>query len=800
MRRRYILSLLVLLLIGFTWPGGALAAGGDRFNIDVQSGLKGKVQEGKGFPVTVTVQNNGKDFSGDLLVTIPKNFESVGKLVIPIDLAAGATKKFTFSVPGMVQGYFSNGNPGQNQQQFHLYEGSWKSGDEVKVDPKLKIHPSYLPQDDAVIGVLSSDPDALNYFKLTNVNGRSASVIALDGKDLPHDATGLEVLDVLVINDFAVSGLPKEVRKAIKGWVDDGGNLIVGSTPGMAQQLGSLTKWLPFAVKGEKTVSALPEFEKVGKTPLSAKHFNIMTGKVKDSADVVEKHGKNPLVVREDVGEGTISQYNFDLANPAFSDWKGVGRWWHHSLGQLSIQHSNPNDPYMDPASQLSQVSSAFQSVAKLPLTGLLLLLIAYLIIVVPVMYFLLKRLDRREWSWVAVPVIAIICSIGLFAYGAKDRLGKIKTNAVSIVSVDENGMGSGVGSVSMLSHGSGDYTMSVNKDTDVFAVQSPGSYDASFANAPVLQHDAEDNKADFENVEFWSPRSLSVKLPAKDYGGFDTHFTFKDGKVTGEIKNRSSYDFAEITLFSGTQHYPLGALKAGETKPISFQVNSGQLFQAPAPSAIRALYHASGQSQQNDQKRWVKLQMAESLMDGGSYSFDSPILVGYTESPLYTVKVKGGRTDQQSNSLFIQTTSVRLPKGENIRFHSEIKTPRLSALKGNIDFSEIPKGAGGFSASAGVYELKYKLPKSLQEHAYKLKGITIQLRSGQNNTGFQVFNAKTGKFEKLDKKVAFIFNKHPENYVDHGTIRIRVKKSSGGSEDDIRIPQVVIEGVTQVD
>ena len=44
-------------------------------------------------------------------------------------------------------------------------------------------------------------------------------------------------------------------------------------------------------------------------------------------------------------------------------------------------------------------------SLALPPITGLLVLLLGYIILVGPVNYLILSRLDRREWAWITVPV-----------------------------------------------------------------------------------------------------------------------------------------------------------------------------------------------------------------------------------------------------------------------------------------------------------------------------------------------------------------------------------------------------------
>ncbi|HEX7065911.1 MAG TPA: hypothetical protein VF199_12655 [Bacillales bacterium] len=798
MKKRYILMVFALFLAVLNWPAGVSADEGGRFEINVQSGLNGQVQAEKGFSVTITITNHGDDFSGELVVTIPQDYESVANLVIPVELAADATKEFTFPVSGLERGFFQTHGPGADMQQIRLFEGDWKNGSQMDINPNLEISPSFFSPSDVVMGILDRDSDSLNYFKLID----SSVVIALDAQDLPGNAMGLEVLDTLVINDFAVAKLPDEVQAAIKEWVRRGGHLVIGGTAGMTQKLGSLTEILPYSVNGQTYIDELPEISKAGGAPLKLAKFPLVTGQVKDGAEVVYKKGKWPVVVNKKAGTGTISQYNFDLGNPVFSEWKGIEHFWENELGQqVSSGPIRISNNFV--GQQLRRLSSFFASVTKLPFTGLLTLLSVYIIIIIPVIYFLLKRFDRREWSWIAVPVFALIFSIGLFVYGAKDRLGAIKTNAVSIISLGENGIGSGQGTLSMLSQGSGDYTVSVGKGSHVFPIQPRGPFGGSLSSIPTLHRKAETVEVHFGNVEFWSPRSLSVQLPVQNYGGFEADLVYKGSKLTGEIRNRSNYDFQKITLFSGMNDYLIGPLKAGESKSISLNVGKGTLFQAPLPGMIMSKYRQSWSPNltAQDRKERKRSHMIEAAVRSGQFDFDSAVLLGFTKTSLYDVKVNGGKTDQSSLSLLMQPISVHIGQGEKVSFDTEIRSPKLLAINGHIRFNPIFDGAESFGASGGTYELRYPLPDSLTNHSYTLNYVTVQLQT-QEAIAFQIYNEKTGKFEKLKDHEVFEFDKHPKNYVDKGNIRIRVIVSQQGSrpEESIQIPEVRIKGATKHD
>ncbi|HET7581070.1 MAG TPA: hypothetical protein VFK33_17460, partial [Bacillales bacterium] len=278
----------------------------------------------------------------------------------------------------------------------------------------------------------------------------------------------------------------------------------------------------------------------------------------------------------------------------------------------------------------------------------------------------------------------------------------------------------------------------------------------------------------------------------------------YKGNELTGKITNRSSYDFHRITLVSGMDSYSIGSLKAGETKSVSLTAGKGTLFRAPTPGTMMSMFQQgwSPNPTAQDRTKQKRSQMIETAVRREAFDYDSPVLFAFTEAPLYPVKVNGDKSDQNSLSLFLQPVSIHLAKGSNVSFNTAVKTPKLVAVKGRIRFNPIRDGGDSFGATKGTYDLMYHLPKSLTDHSYTLKSITLQL-SSQSHVGFQIYNATTSKFEKLGDDVVFEFNKHPEKYVDKGTIRIRVKKSQdkgGHVNKSIQIPRVNIKGVTKHD
>ena len=61
-------------------------------------------------------------------------------------------------------------------------------------------------------------------------------------------------------------------------------------------------------------------------------------------------------------------------------------------------------------------------------------LILAYVLFVGPINYFVLRALNHRALAWVTVPLIAIVASAGAFGAGLFTKGRSVQTNQVSIV------------------------------------------------------------------------------------------------------------------------------------------------------------------------------------------------------------------------------------------------------------------------------------------------------------------------------------------------------------------------------
>lgn len=763
----------------------------ERLEIKVEAGLNGKAKQWQGFPVTLTITNNNEDFIGDLVITLPRAYNSIGNKVIPIDIAAGTKKTISFSVPGM-EGMDVLRQNTQDVQQFHLYEGNWETGSEVPIDSSLELMPTYIQEEKMVIGVLSDRPDSLNYLKLTTFLGNSAEVLVLDGDHLPEDSDGLDVIDLLVINDYAVAKLTDQVQATIKKWVLEGGTLVSGSEPGLQQQFGSLADMLPLTITGKETVQSIEGFQTVYQEALNVTNLELFTGDIDENATVSFENKGIPLMVKSKHGNGLVTQFTYDLGNPALSNWKGNDPLWQKISTDNGTVNLNNSDWITD---VLTNTSRVFSTLANFKVSELLMLFLGYLLVIVPLLYFILRKLDKREWAWIIIPIIAVLSSVGLYTTGAKDRSGDVKTNVVSAITINQEGMGSGFGSTSMLSKESGSYTLTLDSELVPFPKGEQYGNPQSDSNIPFIESEGNKTNVKFRDVEFWSPRSVSIAYPIGEYGSFATDLALENEQITGEVTNNFDYDLKDIYLISGQNYHEIGELKAGESKKITIDAKNKNFLQRPFEQVAYQMFDQSGaMGQMNDQQ--LKTELLSSLISSQmGINDENPMLIGFANKPLFAVNVNGNETAQNDNHLFTQSVEIRLPKGENIALNTDINKPEISIIEGQIYHNALGDGEPFIDAGPGTYQFTYNIPEKFQERSFQLEELDFQVLERMPSSSYAIYNYKTDTYEEIAQNKVTYNQNADKNYVLDNAILIRIVSSE---ETMINVPILGIKGVTK--
>ncbi len=128
-------------------------------------------------------------------------------------------------------------------------------------------------------------------------------------------------------------------------------------------------------------------------------------------------------------GSGAVAILGFDPT----TDWidettLAEGLW------RTMLPARTAGGPVITDDSQLVQAVSQLPELALPPVGGLAILLGAYILLIGPINYLVLKRLDRRELAWVTMPALIVVFAVGAYGFGSLLRGSELIVNEVAIV------------------------------------------------------------------------------------------------------------------------------------------------------------------------------------------------------------------------------------------------------------------------------------------------------------------------------------------------------------------------------
>jgi hypothetical protein len=155
---------------------------------------------------------------------------------------------------------------------------------------------------------------------------------------------------------------------------------------------------------------------------------------VLDTAEIVAASAEDvPLLVRRTWGLGTVDYLAVDPLAQPLRDWTGIGELW------FTLASSTPPEPswargVLDPdrAATAVEVLPGLNLLPDiLPLCGFL---VFYVVLIGPLNYVVLNRINRREWAWVTMPVFIVIFSVLAWVVGFNLRGNTATLSRIAVV------------------------------------------------------------------------------------------------------------------------------------------------------------------------------------------------------------------------------------------------------------------------------------------------------------------------------------------------------------------------------
>lgn len=789
------LTLLVMLVMSFILPTTQASAAAT-LEVKATAGVSGKAKYQSVVPLQVTVKNNGADFSGDMAINSSNSYEAASALVVPIDIAAGEEKTFTFYLDGLADYSYSD------TDLFAFYEGSIEKGKKIAYKGTKRLQSNFLDPSSTFIYTLTDKSDRLSaLLRLSTFVAQSNvevfNINQLKDYTLPEDSQGLAMANVIVVDEVAIADLTPKQQEALLKWVQDGGTLLLGAADQINATAGVFKEYLPLSLSQEMTAISAEALTKLSGGGIFTQPISVYSATSSEGSLPVLTENNEVLAAKKKVGSGEVIQTTFSLGDQPLASMDGYGALLAKVINIQSISQQGMMRQGQSPLDQISyelrNINELFPSF-EVSVSYMLIVIILYILIIGPILYFVLKKADKREHAWWIIPSISVVLSIVLFIVGAKDRIVQPQVQQSAFYKVNEDNSVNGYYVESILTNRSGDFVVNADQNTTAVALRNYNNFTGTMGplhESSYIKENASGSTLTLRDLSYWSVQSFGGKTSAQNIGKMDIDITLKNEKLTGTVKNNFPFALKDVTLISGVKEVKLGDIEANGTLQVNKELKT-TVLQKPS---IFNNYNYSYPSKK-DEVNPMRIERMKTLALPLVEKDNQPILTAWTDQAVVGVEL------ETSANMSPITMLVQPFKGK-----VELTGP-FTMKRNNFSYSVEPLSANGYYEkieeelnkwylSEGLYEVTMTMPDQFMDAVESLNELTISNKD-VSRMQLSIWNNETNIYEPLvDTKQVFT-DKISTYFNQDGELRIQIKYGPDPSGEQTKLPDIELKGVAK--
>jgi hypothetical protein len=271
-----------------------------------------------------------------------------------------------------------------------------------------------------------------------------------------------ESLDALVLalgeasrdGDDWLAQITADQNEALRDWVQTGGHLVLAVGARAADYRSSrLAEWVPVSIQPDlsdvRQLQGLESFSKRNQA-LSFPPGTMKAARL-DATGLSARHilvsgADGPLLVRVPYGLGRVTFLGLDITRPPLANWKALDAVCRKIASDLGSGTATRREQRPDQigrqgitelASQLHAAQDRFASINRPSIWSVMGLVLAYIVVLGPLDYFVVQRVIRRStWTWVTFPALVCLAS-GASLWAASRWSGHaLQVNQMDVIDV----------------------------------------------------------------------------------------------------------------------------------------------------------------------------------------------------------------------------------------------------------------------------------------------------------------------------------------------------------------------------
>ncbi len=684
------LAVLVAALTALVGPAPARAA--SAVDIEARALVGGRYEVGGWLALSVALANEGEPTSGYLVAGT-----SLGSVRRFVEMPAGARKVVMLYV-----------QPEAFQRQVTVTYDEPNGRVDATTDVQV------FEQSDSQVAVVGDGTGTLRPQLIGGGEFSGPEPIALGPSDIPERPEPLGGLSAIVWAGDS-SQLNENQRRAMERWIGDGGQLILVGGGDWQARTDAFADLLPLddlAAVDDVPHAAFAAWSGEAEAPLES--ATVSTGDVRAGAmPLVTTEDGEILVSMRSVGAGRVILIGSDLATDEFRAWPGSQRLWSRLLptnaaleeffgGQIPIRQELENS-----------MSGALSTVPALdvpPAELLLLVIVAYILLIGPVSYFVLRRVDRRELAWVTAPLLVVLFTACSYGIGRTMKGGEVLVNEISVIRTAAEGGSATVDTFAgIVSPDRSTYDLTVEADALIGQLARADGLARPSGDVEVDQGEpAHLRGLTIPVFGFEAVRATGI---VEHDAALEVTWSSRDGQVIGTVTNTSDVGVDGVAYISSAGGARIGDLAPGASAEFSLP---GQNFNGS--SAADQVYGFGGFDAADEEQRLVTLrrQVIDSLVGYASFAPNvadvgrrGPFVIGWRDDPgPMPVTIDNLQAQVYRSSVEVLSVRPALASGEITVLPHQMGV-EVIATEGQAD----PGGAGTMLLGEGSATWSIALP-----------------------------------------------------------------------------------------
>jgi hypothetical protein len=586
--------------------------------------------------------------------------------------------------------------PGAISLETYNVLGLTRDGAGLNVLGKKKLglfHKHYNPAHLANMGMQNGNSAEDTSHHGINPNA-TLQVLYTDPRALPVQTQGYDAIDAIALGDLPLDNLSEDQIDAIRDYVRQGGLLVISGGGDLARLKSRFyQEMLPVTPAGTLVVNALPTLAARYDTLLPLTGGAALTrGTLKPGAIALLSGSETggALIASRPYGCGVVVFTSFDFLDPNIRAW-GAGPALWRDLLRCGNREVSARDVLAAAAEtnqsnvHLGDALAGKRATNAPPLLMVGLFCGAYLILLVPVNYLVLKKLDKREMTWLTAPVLIAGFTVASYLIARSIKGGDLTVNSAVVVETQANtDQAAGYAQMTVYSPRRATYDIAFGNPDDPNNPYHALLPSEIFTNPAEslgidLTVDSDANGTTLRNtlIKLWDKRSFETPV-AVDLGGTVdavTRALSKPGWVEVTLTNRTRFALTDCALV-GNDTISLGNLVPGAAVTQRMQWNtrtSAINLPVPVPPAPTEADKTESADRPDERREdtpvvtraRIASALLQSLVTGteqNQYGYQVPhgyghganALVARFSDPLLDLRVDGHKPDGQEVNVLV--------------------------------------------------------------------------------------------------------------------------------------------------